>query len=104
MTHNTDFQTPLNVALELIAEEFEETGRVNADIVFITDGQAQVRPDFLEKLHEARELMQFNVYGIAIGTEPESEPLNEICAGKVIRLKELLDSPSGEFSELFGNI
>ena len=104
VTHNTDFQTPLNVALDLITKEFEETGRVNADIVFITDGQAHVRPDFLEKLHEARELMQFNVYGIAIGAEPESEPLNEICAGKVIRLKELLDSPSGEFSELFGNI
>lgn len=58
----TDFETPLREAVRLINEaEFE-----NADIVFITDGECELNPDFVDELHRRQAQHHFNVTGILL--------------------------------------
>lgn len=87
----TCFYTPFNFALELLKKEFNETGSVRGDIVFLTDGQASLDTSFIAKFKKEQERLNFNVYGIAIGSEPRREPLMTMCDGQVITLKRLTD-------------
>lgn len=87
----TCFYTPFNLALETLKKEFAETGAVRGDIVFLTDGQATLDTSFITRFKSEQERLRFNVYGIAIGTEPRREPLATICDGQVITLKRLTD-------------
>jgi uncharacterized protein with von Willebrand factor type A (vWA) domain len=100
----TDFRTPLARALDILQDEFDETGAVEGDIVFLTDGHAGVDPTFLEEFHRQRERLGFNVYGIAIGTNPLTEPFNSICGGRVIDWEDVASSKETDLRAMFGAI
>jgi uncharacterized protein with von Willebrand factor type A (vWA) domain len=85
----TDFVTPLSHAVDLLREEFDTKGSVSADIVFCTDGQCGVSESWLNDFKEEQERLDFRTYGIVIGGEPESEPLNTICDGRVLTVADL---------------
>jgi uncharacterized protein with von Willebrand factor type A (vWA) domain len=85
----TDFVTPLSKSLDLLREEYDKTGKVSADIVFCTDGQAGVPANWLEAFKKEQERLNFKVYGIVIGGSHKSEPLNTICDGRVWSIKDL---------------
>lgn len=57
----TDFEAPLNKAMELIGEGFE-----NADAAIITDGQCKVSDEFSEKFREEKLKNRVTVTGILL--------------------------------------
>ena len=92
MSGGTDFMTPLSKALSILDKQFSETGATDADIVFLTDGQCNVNPDWLRSFKQDQERIGFKVYGIAIQTSPENQPFNTICDGRAIGIKDLTDT------------
>ncbi len=56
----TDFESPLEAALGIIAED----AFTNADIVFVTDGYAEVGQQFLGRYQELKKRKQFHVIGL----------------------------------------
>jgi uncharacterized protein with von Willebrand factor type A (vWA) domain len=74
----TNFQQPLQRALELLQEKDLKRG----DVVLITDGQAQVHPKWLEHFKEEQRRLGFQVYGVMVDTSPGGhslEVLRQIC-------------------------
>jgi uncharacterized protein with von Willebrand factor type A (vWA) domain len=61
----TCFEEPLDEAIKEI-EENESTRK--ADIIFITDGDCRVSPDWKDRFEAKKEELGFTVYGIAIDT------------------------------------
>jgi uncharacterized protein with von Willebrand factor type A (vWA) domain len=58
----TDFQTPIDAAIELMADKKLKRG----DIVVITDGECQVTPEWLADLKERKEELQFSIFAVLV--------------------------------------
>ncbi len=58
----TDFQAPIDAAIELIADKKLKRG----DIVVITDGESQVAPAWLVDLKERKEELQFSIFAVLV--------------------------------------
>lgn len=87
----TDFETPLTVALEHLQKQHDATGKVNADIVFATDGWCSVSDEFMKHFKSEQERLRFQVFGVVIGGPQDSEPLSTICDKKVITVQSLVN-------------
>jgi uncharacterized protein with von Willebrand factor type A (vWA) domain len=58
----TDFETPLNAALDCLRQSRFKRG----DIVFITDGECQVSPEWAENFRSEKENLGFSLFSILI--------------------------------------
>lgn len=58
----TDFEAPIDAAVELIEEKKLKRG----DIVIITDGECQVSPQWLAHLRDKKEEMQFSIFAVLV--------------------------------------
>lgn len=85
----TDFMTPLTAALSCLQEEHKEFGAVHGDIVFITDGQCGVPPEWLENFKAEQARIGFRIFGVVIGGSVDSDPLKTICDGRVFSITDL---------------
>lgn len=92
----TDFMSPLRHAIEILKREHEEFGAIQSDIVFVTDGCAQVTDAFMKELKQIQAKLDVTIWGISIGVggrdETQTEPLRTLCDGKVATLKTLLNA------------
>ncbi|WP_409969868.1 VWA domain-containing protein [Bengtsoniella intestinalis] len=61
----TDYETPLNQAMDLITRGSFE----NADIVFITDGVCSISEGFKEQLHTTKQAHNFSITGILLDNQ-----------------------------------
>lgn len=86
----TDFNPPFQKALDVIDTEYAETGAVEADIVFLTDGYGTISEEVLNRLCEAQKEMGFDVFGISLSANP-TDQIKKICEGKVIHVTDLQD-------------
>lgn len=59
----TNFETPINAALELMEDGFEK-----ADVVFITDGEYNMSDEYIHSLHEKQIIRGFTMTGILLDT------------------------------------
>ena len=66
----TDFQAPLSAAVELLATEYDTTGKQHGDIVLITDGLCQVTEDWMRDWNTAKHQLGFRTFGVAINQRP----------------------------------
>lgn len=105
----TNFDHPLTVALDKLVAEYNAKGAIDADIVFITDGQCGVQPDWLENFVSECKRIDATVWGILIddprwndGLNKQMEPLHTICQGKVATVKDILSGK--DISEMFGTV
>ena len=57
----TNFEVPLNEAVNLINTDFE-----NADVMFITDGECAISQSFSERLSEIKKAIKFRITGILL--------------------------------------
>lgn len=82
----TDFCAPLNETLRLM----EEKGFENADIVFITDGECVLSPEFISRLQEEQVRRRFTITGILLdqGNEGMDFSLKAFCQN-IYRTSEL---------------
>jgi len=60
----TDFERPLSAAIELI----ERKQLKRADIVIITDGESQVSAQWLARLNQSRQRLQFKIFAVLVDT------------------------------------
>nr|WP_246260528.1 VWA domain-containing protein [Streptomyces typhae] len=66
----TSYQTPLTAAAELLEEEFNDAARTRGDIVMLTDDECGVTEEWTRGWNEAKRLLGFRVFGVAIGAPP----------------------------------
>ena len=66
MSGGTNFQRPLEKAVETIQkrERFK-----NADIIFVTDGEARLDEEFLRQYHSTKKKLRFQCMGCLLGDE-----------------------------------
>ena len=82
----TDFEKPLTKAMEAINDD---VGLKQADVVLITDGEADVSDAFCASWAEARRKHEVTVFAVAIGGDVPAV-LNEV-ADHVVGVNELAD-------------
>lgn len=102
----TDFQTPLTAAVKHLRAEFDATGKVKGDIVFITDGACNVDPHWMEEFKKEQETVGFQVFGVLVGGASDyygsPEVLKEICDNKFVTIKQL--NSAEDVRDVFGRI
>ena len=105
--HNggTDFEAPLNKALELIKDSTFK----DADIVFITDGDCYVSDKFSRKFNQIKEEKQFKTMGVLVNMgrgHVSDSSLKEFCDSitLVSDIADLKDSDSKVNKSIFGNL
>ena len=72
-TGGTNFMAPLEKALEAIEDNPDLR---QADVIFITDGEADVNEAFSTKWREAQQKLGFKVYTLIVGTYIDTEVLD----------------------------
>lgn len=64
----TDYMKPLDLATDILEKEFNVSGRAQGDIIFITDDDCRVTPEWLSAYKKRKEKLGFRTWGIAVGT------------------------------------
>ncbi|MFE2843330.1 VWA domain-containing protein [Streptomyces scopuliridis] len=78
----TSYQRPLTEAGELLEEEFNDAARTRGDIVLITDDECGVTEEWMRGWNDAKHLLGFRVFGVAIGAPRAAEAdsvLDALC-------------------------
>lgn len=81
----TDFQRPLDAALECLKQARFKKG----DIVFITDGECQVAPDWAEKFRKEKERLGFSLFSILIDVGSASLGTLKEFSDRITTIKQL---------------
>ncbi|HXG50733.1 MAG TPA: hypothetical protein VNN77_04900 [candidate division Zixibacteria bacterium] len=81
----TDFQTPLDAALECLRQSRFKKG----DIVFITDGECQVNPQWAERFRRDKEKLGFSLFSILIDVGPSSLGTLKEFSDRITTIKQL---------------
>ena len=83
----TDFETPLEAALDTLAAARYRRG----DVVLITDGECQVGPDWLERFRREKRRLDFSLFSILIDVGPSSSPTLAQLSDRVTSVSQLTD-------------
>lgn len=78
----TSYQRPLSAAVELLAAEYDDTTRSRGDIVMLTDDECGVTEEWTRGWNDAKRLLGFRLFGVAIGAPPAAEAgsvLDALC-------------------------
>ena len=66
----TDYEKPLQMALDIMEERFDALGKARPDIVFITDdAYGSMDADFMHEWNRVKDKTSLKCYGIAIGCD-----------------------------------
>ena len=81
----TDFQKPLDAALQCLKKSRYKKG----DIIFITDGECQVTPDWAQGFREEKEKLGFSLFSILIDVGPSSLGTLKEFSDRITTIKQL---------------
>lgn len=81
----TDFQKPLDAALDCLRQSRFKKG----DIVFITDGECQVEPDWAERFRREKDRLGFSLFSILIDMGPASLGTLKEFSDRISTIKQL---------------
>ncbi|HEY7167720.1 MAG TPA: hypothetical protein VIB79_24395 [Candidatus Binatia bacterium] len=81
----TDFQRPLDAALECLGQAKYK----KSDIIFITDGECQVAPEWAEAFRRQKEKLGFSLYSILIDVGPSSLGTLKEFSDRITTIKQL---------------
>lgn len=87
----TDFTRPMNEALDLLEEEYASTGRVRADVVFVSDDEYLLDPEFLNRYLASMRSMRARTWGVLVDRS-EVDPqgaLAQMAEGRVFSAHDL---------------
>ena len=83
----TDFEAPIDAAVELLGEKKLKRG----DIVIITDGESQVSPDWLARLRERKDDLDFSIFAVLVDVgSAEMSSLAQL-ADRITSVKRISD-------------
>jgi uncharacterized protein with von Willebrand factor type A (vWA) domain len=97
----TSFQAPLENLLAGLEGKASENA---CDLVFITDGQAFVDPEWQETFHKRMKKIGGKMWGIAINDYGDGEPLNSLCEGRVCPVSDLRPSATKNIKTIFDGV
>lgn len=63
----TDFEQPLDKAMDILEAEFNETGKQRADLVLCTDDDCRVSIEWQKRYQARKDRLGFRTFGIAVG-------------------------------------
>ena len=81
----TDFQKPLDAALDCLRQSRFKKG----DIVFITDGECQVDPQWAENFRDEKERLGFSLFSVLIDMGPASLGTLKEFSDRITTIKQL---------------
>jgi uncharacterized protein with von Willebrand factor type A (vWA) domain len=81
----TDFQKPLDAALECLKQARFKKG----DIIFITDGECQVSSEWAEAFHKEKERLGFSLFSILIDVGSSSLGTLKEFSDRITTIKQL---------------
>jgi len=81
----TDFQKPLDAALECLKQSRFKKG----DIIFITDGECQVSPEWAQQFRKVKEKLGFSLFSILIDVGPASLGTLKEFSDRITTIKQL---------------
>jgi uncharacterized protein with von Willebrand factor type A (vWA) domain len=96
----TDFSAPVDAATTLLESEFTEHGRVNGDLVLITDGECGVTEDWMRAHQERKDRLGFKLYGVSVAGQVG--PVLDALSDNARTIAELADPD--EVRDLFATI
>lgn len=103
LNSGTDFATPFRAGLDILKAEFARTGKVESDILCLSDGECSVTDKWLEEFHADLEAIKGTAWGILVGTDGYSpKVLQKICNGLVCSVADLANSK--DIKSIFGGI
>jgi uncharacterized protein with von Willebrand factor type A (vWA) domain len=83
----TDFESPIDAAVELLGEKKLKRG----DIVIITDGESQVSPQWLARLRERKDDLDFSIFAVLVDVgSAETSSLAQF-ADRITSVKRISD-------------
>jgi len=83
----TDFETPIDAAVKLLEEKKLKRG----DIVIITDGESQVSPEWLARLRERKDELDFSIFAVLVDVgSAETSSLAQF-ADRITSVKRISD-------------
>jgi uncharacterized protein with von Willebrand factor type A (vWA) domain len=88
----TDFQKPLDAALECLRQSRFKKG----DIIFITDGECQVDPEWADQFREQKEKLGFSLFSILIDMGPASLGTLKEFSDRISTIKQLTGDEAKE--------
>ena len=88
----TDFQKPLDAALECLGDSRFKKG----DIIFITDGECQVDPQWAEQFREEKDRLGFSLFSILIDMGPASLGTLKEFSDRITTIKQLTGDEAKE--------
>lgn len=83
----TDFQKPLDAALDCLRADRRRRG----DVVFITDGECRVDPEWLRTFQREKARLGFTVFSVLIDVGPTSLPAVTAFSDHVTSVRQLTD-------------
>jgi uncharacterized protein with von Willebrand factor type A (vWA) domain len=81
----TDFQTPLDAALDCLRESRFKKG----DVIFITDGECQVSPEWAEQFRKEKDKLGFSLFSVLIDVGPASLGTLQEFSDRITTIKQL---------------
>ena len=88
----TDFQKPLDAALDCLRQSRFKKG----DIIFITDGECQVDPDWAEQFRQEKEKLGFSLFSILIDVGSASLGTLKEFSDRISTIKQLTGEEAKE--------
>jgi len=88
----TDFEKPLDAALECLRQARFKKG----DIVFITDGECQVSPEWAEQFRHEKEKLGFSLFSILIDVGASSLGTLKEFSDRITTIKQLTGDEAQE--------
>lgn len=92
----TNFHQPLRAATEVI----EKSRYKKADIIFVTDGEANVSSDFLKNFKELKAKKDFKVLSIVFSKRHNATVTCELFSDKVVKVEDYHDENCFEAFEI----
>jgi uncharacterized protein with von Willebrand factor type A (vWA) domain len=86
----TDFETPMDEAVKFLEQEHADSGRVSADIVMCTDGEARVGDPWFRNFREIQERLDFAVWGVQVGRDYGYGTLKKLTDDKVLTVRDFV--------------
>jgi uncharacterized protein with von Willebrand factor type A (vWA) domain len=83
----TDFETPIDAAVELLGEKKLKRG----DIVIITDGESQVSPEWLARLRERKDELDFSIFAVLVDVGSAETSSLARFADRITSVKRISD-------------
>jgi uncharacterized protein with von Willebrand factor type A (vWA) domain len=81
----TDFQKPLDAALDCLRESRFKKG----DVIFITDGECQVSPEWAERFRNDKDKLGFSLFSVLIDVGPASLGTLQEFSDRITTIKQL---------------